>query len=477
MSFASYMRGNVGEFALVALCAWALAGVGLNAFFLDGLAAALGYGGRLALVGFVVLVLVGLLYAVSYKRSRLALGVVVYALAVAALVAVSVLLSTGGAPYEDVEGNYLYFAVVVCASSTGCFALTRTLAGCAGWLAAVSLVCSAVQAFYESGEVVLSIVAVLTSLALIVHRNFRLGLERATSAQRPSHLRNFVAAVVPVAVVGAVAAGLWVGVIAPMAPGEVKVALITDYRSLPIEEYKGTAEEYPVLDTSMTSENLVDGERYTSDLRPPKEDPASDVVIDGRAMLEQDLEQAVADAASAGDAQAEGAQSGGAVEDVLDDEDQNPEWDTQSYTDEFPWALLAILVALLAVAVVLAYFLGRRAWRMRKLESILALSPREQVAELYRFQLARLARLGMPVPDGVTLSEFSASNARKLEMLDEEARVAFTDVTRIYEACAYGAVEPSEDEVVRLCAYYLGFWKGARAYLGNVRYFFQSFRL
>jgi hypothetical protein len=77
----------------------------------------------------------------------------------------------------------------------------------------------------------------------------------------------------------------------------------------------------------------------------------------------------------------------------------------------------------------------------------------------------------------MTLGEYANSSARSMDMFTEETRVAFGDLTKTYEASAYGRCVPTEDEIVPFVAYYLSFWKAARTHLGNLRYFFRSFRL
>lgn len=470
MTFGRYMRSALGECILVVLAAWSVCTVAMNAFYLDGMREALGYWGRSLLALGAVSVLAGVLYFAAWNRRRMAAGLVIYAVLVAALLFASVVLSSGENPYEDAEGNFLYLAALLAVATTACFALSRTLAGCAVWFAAAAISCSVVQAFYESGEVAMSMVAVFSSLALIVHRNFRLGLLRAESAGMPSHGRMFWASVAPVAAVAAVALLAWFAVIAPMSPDVAKVTLVTDYRQLPVDELKGTAEERPVLNYDMKTENLIDGFRYTTD--DLKEDPQSDVEVDARSMLEQQLQQRV-DAMGAVD----GGSSGSGSREDFDWDAPDEEYDPISWSETFPWIAVGVALAVLLVAAVTAYFVGRRVRRRRRLEHMLCLPPRAQVEAIYQFLISRMERVGLAVPDGVTLGEYARASARQMEVMDDETKVAFADVTAAYERCAYGHVEPTEDDVVPLAAYYLGFWRAARAHLGSVKYFFKSFRL
>ncbi len=470
MRLSQYLKQNLGEFALMLISAGAVATVGLNAFFLDGLAQTLGYAGRAALAFLVVAALLLVLYVASFRRRQLAAGILMYVAVLAVLVTLAFAFSTGESVYDDVEGNYLYFVFVTVASATGCFALTRTLAGSALWFASASFACAAVQALYQTEEIAMSLLAVLSALALIVHRNFRLGLARADAAKAPSPSRNFAASALPVAVVGALALAVWFLIIVPLNPAVAKITLVVDYRRLPIEELKGTAEERPVLNYDMTSQNLVDGFYYTTD--DLKEDQSSSVTIDAASLLEQQLRQQVTNLSDN-----LGNDSGGGTRETLDEESLNPEYDAVSWSERFPWIILTIVLALVAVACIVAFFVGRRVHRTRRLKRMLSLPPRRQVEELYTFELSRLSRLGFKVPTGATLSEFAVRTERQMDMITEETQVGFGTITHAYEACAYGRHEPSEDEVVPLVAYYLRLWKAARVHLGPFKYFFRSFRL
>lgn len=463
MTLGKYLKSNVGEYLLLLLSAWSVSVVGFNAFHLDGMVESAGYAARALLALAVTAVLLASLYVASYRRKRLVTGVVAYAALLALFVTAALLLSSGDSPYDDVEGNYLYLVLVMAFASTGGFLLTRTLAGSALWFVACAFACSVVQAFYETEEVAMSVIAALTALALIVHRNFRLGLARADAAQRPSHAGTFAASALPVFAVGAFALVAWFAVIAPLNPGVQKIILLTDYRQLPIEELKGTADEHPVINYDMKSDNLVDGFFYTTD--DLKEDPNSSTVIDARSVLEQQLQQA------------QDAASGSGTNESLAQDSPESEYDVVSWSEVIPWIIGAIIAVALVIIAIVAYFVVRRRLRMRRLRGMLSQPPREQVESLYLFLLGRLGRLGFRVPAGMTLADFAVSSARSMDMLTEETRVAFGDLTKTYQACVYGRREPTEDEVVPFVAYYLSFWKAVRTHLGNLRYFFTSFRL
>lgn len=160
--------------------------------------------------------------------------------------------------------------------------------------------------------------------------------------------------------------------------------------------------------------------------------------------------------------------------DPTDDEDQ---WDPQSYHESFPWWILVVVIAALCVAGTIGYFVGRRVVRTRRLRKWLALPPREGAERIYLFLLGRLSRVGFKMSQGATLSEFSESSARQMDMIAHETGVPFSEITDTCQRCSYGRSDPPDDDLVPLAAFYQGFWKGARTHLGNWKYFLKSFRL
>ena len=310
--------------------------------------------------------------------------------------------------------------------------------------------------------------AALLGLALIVHKNVRVGLENADVAKGPSEAGSVAMSASPAIFVGLIALAVWFLVIAPLNPGVAKITLITDYKQLPIEELRGTAQEHPTLNFDMTTQNLTDGFYYTTD--DLVEDPTSSVTIDAASMLEQQLEQEVQDSGA-------GSGSGGGEREGFSEEANEEVYDTVSYTQTFPVIIVAIIVVALIIAAIVAYFIIRRRLRMKRLLGYLDMPMRQQIENIYAFLLERMERIGLGVPTGSTLGEFMGSSVKQMSVLDDETCVEFAQLTRMYEACAYGHVEPTEDDVVPFAAYYLNFWKAARAHLGTFKYFFKSFRL
>ena len=467
MTAFGYLRDRLGEFLLVLLCSWAVASVAMNGFFLDGIMEQAGYGARLGMCLGVCLVLCLMLYFAAGMKSRVA-GTVLFAVVAALLVVAALGASAGEAVYADEEGNYLYFVLVPLVSCAACFLLSRTLAGSMAWFVAASFSCSVIQAFYQSGELVLSVVAAIGSVALVVYRNFSIGVRGAQLKDGSASRMALPVSVAPAIITAGIALVMWFVVIAPLSPGVLDVKLITEYFRLPIEEYVGTAQEQPVINYDMTSDNLVDGEFYTTD--DLQIDSESSVVVEATSIAEQLEAMGIQGTGS-------GSSSGGGTRTEFDEQDEDQNFDPFSYTQDISFVLLWILAILAIIALVALLFMLRRRRRMDRLVGYLNQDPNSQIVLLYRFIYERLRRIGFPQPEGMTLREFASSSSRSMDMLTEEVGVSFQALTETYIACVYGDYEPTEDDVVPFVSYYLRFWKAARAYLGNFRYFFKSFRL
>lgn len=444
------------ELLLVWLSAWSVSVVGFNAFFLES--ASMKLPASLLLTG----ALTGILLGGKGSAAKSAAKVMAYLAVSAATIMTCLGLSTGDAPYADAEGNCFYFAVVAVACPAAAYLLTRTTRRCAAWFAVTAFTCSLVEAFYQRGELVFSIFAVLATLTLCIYRNFQTGAGQAGGDGGATGFCTSLAAACL-----AIGAGIavWALVIAPLNPGVIKVTLVTDYRQLPIVQLKGVANQQPTLDYSLSSNQLTGGERYTTD---DLYKGVSDIVVSAKSVLDK--------LAAGGQGQA-GQGDGGGSSGTLDRDSTQQDYDARSYTASVAPALIAlVVVAVLAALIALAIVLRRRS-RARRLARMLAQEPLQQMESIYLFLLRRLARMGFTVPAGMTLTEFAAAQQRRMAVLDAETGVSFARLTDVYVERTCARTEPNKDELAGFVAYYLGFHKAARAYLGRFKYFFKQFRL
>jgi hypothetical protein len=458
-NFMRYLRFSAGDFVLVWLSAWFTSIVGFNAFYLDAATA------RLPLSALVCALLVFVLFAAAYDRKHLAAGIVGYLVVSGILIGLCLTFSAGESPYDDVEGNFLYLGVVMVVVSAAAFLLTRRLATSACWFIACAFACSLIQAFYQRGEILFSILSVLVALALIVYRNFHMGILQADAAGGASPKANMLVSLGSVAVAVGAAVLVWVFIIAPLNPGVFKITLITDYRQLPIVEVKGVANQQPTLNYDLTSKNLVDGTRYTTD---DFYKGVSDTILNAKSVL---------DSIAAGGQAQNGSGNDAGTQGTLNPNSTQQQYNAQSYTQDFPLGII-ILIVIAAIAALVAFFvILRRHRRKKRLDRFLSQEPLQQLESLYLFLLGRLGRIGFACPEGMTLTEFSRASAKRMAPLDAETRVSFAKLTDTYVARTCERTAPTEDELVPFVAYYLSFWKAAHRYLGHVKYFFKSFRL
>ena len=169
MSLGAYLKSSVWEFALLLVSCWCLGVVIMDGFYVDEW---LQFGAA-PLLSTAVLLLA--LYLAAWRHDRMPVGIVATVVVVAVLVGGSMALSTAGSSYDDVFGNYLWAAVVVVLCTLAGFALTRTLAGAGAWFVVCIFLCSLVQALFETGRVGFPFAVLVTALAMVVYRNFRIG--------------------------------------------------------------------------------------------------------------------------------------------------------------------------------------------------------------------------------------------------------------------------------------------------------------
>ena len=446
---------------LVWLSAWAAACVCLNAFYAAD-AVAFGPLVAAAVTGVAAIALTW----ICDDRSRWVPGGIAAAVAVMVCLAACTALSTSENPLSDEAGSWLYVVAPMLACGVACPLLTRSLAGSGVWLVASGFACGAAEALYRGGDVVYVALCVLAGIALCVHANVRGAGRGAAIAESTAGARAGTVLGAPLACVAA-ALVLWFAVIAPLGPPSIHITLFEEYKRLPYEFVEGVAQIDPTFDFSLTGDQLVEGLTYTTDDLVEGDDGKE---IDAKSLAEQT--QAPEDDAKTG-----GGNSGGSHE-TIDQESMEEQFDPISYSVEYPWWLLLLLIPLALIAAIVAFFVLRRRRRSQWLAHVLDdLPPGEQVKEMYLFLTSRLARIGFKVPPGMTLAEFSRNNARRMDGLRDETKVPFSECTAVYERCAYGNVEPTDEECVVLVAWCSSFWRAARAHLGSVRYFFKSFRL
>ena len=447
-----YLKSAIWDFVLVLTASSGLCYTLLNCFYT---APDLQYGPIPAVICAVVTLA---LFAVSSSRKSLCIGVPILVVATIGVWIGAASMTPGGAYLDDTESNYLIFAMCTTLTASGCYVLSRRVGSAALLFIAGSFLTALVQFLYQRFDALWAIVFVASSLALIVFKNYQLALRASTSVRKIAFAPGFAVALATTAVAVGLGCGIWFGVIAPLDPPAAQIKLITEHRALETIRVKGVADLYQIPNLDMTSDQTNDDERTTDDI---KESPnGRHVEATGNEDAENDPEDADKVAGSA---------FSGINLDMTDDM-----FDFLNY--EQVHIALAI-AALLVVAAIVAYFVGRRVRRNRRLERVKQLPPSEQVRILYPFIVSKFERLGWGVVPGQTLSDYALANAATVEQFDAAAGVSFAELTQDYQASAYGGHELGVEASERLSSYYNAFWKACRRKLGSFRYFFKSFRL
>ena len=442
-----YLKSALWEFILVFVAALSLCYTLLNGFYIDP---ALQYSPIPAVV--VAVCLLALFFIGSNKRFMLPGGIIYAVVMVIAWIAGAA--STGAeAILVDNEANYLIFVMVATLTATGCYLLSRGRTSAVILFIVSAFLIGLIQMFYGRFELVWTILLVLSTLALIIYKNYQMVLHDAQSVQKLSFVPGFAVAVCATVVAVGVGIGLWFGVIAPLNPGAVEIKLITEYRALETVEVRGTSDEYQIPNLDMTSDQTNDDARTTDDIKE---------AMDGERI------PATGDADSdPNDGDSQGSFMGLNLDSLQD------AFDMQSHPNNWP----LLLIFLLPILAIIAYFVLRRSWRVHRLNQMRALGPDGEFEQVFLFLIERFRRVGIRVPEGQTMLEFGVSSAGAMHWYNEESKENFADLCASYTTMAYGTRPVTDGDVSAIETFYTSFWKAARKQLGNVKYFFKSFRL
>lgn len=439
-----YLRSALGDFLLTLAVAVSLCYVLLNGFYA---APELQYSPLPALMVGACLVA---LFALAYNKRTARIGGVAYAVALVVCWAAAASLTPDNGYLQDNEANYLIFAMCCTLCATGCFLLTRRRLSASLLFIGGCFAIALVQFLYERNEVAWTVAFVLASLALLVNRNYLTSVHGASTVRKASFAAGTLVALGIAAASVGVGLAVWFGVIAPLNPGALEVKLITEHQALETVEVRGTANVVQVPNLNMTSDQLIDDERTTDDIKESAK---------GRPTPATGAPQEVDPAGEAG-------AFSGIDLDVADDlfDMRGPELSVP----------VLVVIALALIALLVAYFVGRRVLRAKRLERWEALGTAERVQAAYLFLVGRLGRMGIAVAPGQTQGEFARANANTLLLFEEASGVPFAALAQCYEASVYGRQEPSGEQWECFKSFYGSFWRACRQKLGTGKYLIKS---
>ena len=443
----SYMKYALWDFLLVALAACALTYSLLDGFYVDE---GLQYG-PLPAVGVIVCLVI--LYVVAADKRRMLIGGIAYAAILVVVWLVSIAMTPDGQIFVDNQENYLIFAMVITLTATVSFLVTRNLVGTALFFIVGAFLSGFIELFYQRQEVVCTVLFVFATLALLVYKNYQKSMLSSMSLNKVTFLPGIGVAFVSTLVAVLLGVGLWFGVIAPLNPQAAQIKLITEYRALETLQVHGTSMEYQRPLTDMTSDQTNNDSRTTDDIVESQNGTRWPATGD----TEQDPN----------DGEQNSAFMGLNLDSIVD------AFNTQGN----PAAWLLLFLPLLIVALIVGYFLWRRANRKKRLEKFAALGPDEEFKAVFLFLLEKLKRIGISVPNGQTMLEFGTSSENAVYRFDVESGVSMKSLAACYSETAYGKKSVEEGDVKAVEAYYNAFWKACRKQLGNLKYFFKAFVL
>lgn len=447
MNMGMYLRMSIWDFLLVCIAGVSLTYVMLDSFYINP---TLQFS---VLPGIIAVVVLAVLFLIAFNGRTARIGGAVFAVCCVIAVVVAIALSPSNF-ISDSEQTYFYFALVVILVPLLTFGLSRSHVGSVVLFGAGAFICAWMQFFYEFYEIVWTLLFVISALMLVIYKNYQQCARSATSVRKLSFSAGFVVALCAVGAAVGLACIAWFGIIAPLNPEALEIKLITEYRALEEVEVLGTSSEEMMPNMDLTSDQTTKLERSTDDLIEDEngtEMPAREVPV------------------KSSEEQKSGTFMG------IDIESVTQVFDPKTYDETiFPWWLLSLLIIPLLIVV---YFVARRVYRGVWLRRIQKLPYDEQVSQIFLFLIGKFERIGISVPEGMTLSEFARNNQETMSFFTKLSGVSFVALTDAYVSSVYGKREMTALNAEQFAHFYKSFWKAARKKLGNLRYFVKSFRL
>lgn len=357
---------------------------------------------------------------------------------------------TSNGALNDVEENYVIFALVTVVVPVLAFLLSRRRWGLVVLLVAGSLACGLIQFLYrdwltqhaglQAATVFLAAVG-----ALFVYQSYRSALYGAQRARSTSFPLAFGFSLLVGALCVACGLGVFYGVVDGLGLQTPEVKLFERYAAQPVEEVTGV---YDVQE--------VEGDETTDELSEEEKETNASAL----AGIQPDE---LADSLGS-------SQVGGALAQALGYSSADPAQEFRAIGYFILTSLVLLLALLVALALVAAVLLRRRQ-RQRRLARIARQPAAWQVRWLYRYLLRCLKRLGIERPPQLTPLEYAREYERVLRPFAcEEEGIDFMDVTRAYVLAAYSQQQPSPRQLEQVRTYYRRFFEHARLHVGKVRW-------
>ncbi len=410
------------------------------------------YRGNVLLIAGLCLPLLLVMFAGSWSKKAVAFSVAGVVVLTIAYTAVATALSPDPALFtaegvNDVEGNYVIFAIVVCVTTVVAYLLSRRTVGLVFLLVLSIIACGAVQFLYrewvsDNPGIAATIAALLGLGMLFVYQCYRQSVYSANRVKRTSFAGAFGFSAIVALVCVLVGAGAFYGVVAGLDLETPAYKPFETHVSPPVDEL---ANDYERQDSKDDDKSDVTDDDMQQTNEP--DEGGEDVGSGGLGILQGSFVQAAAQQLAG-----------------YDPNDPEQDYKNIAYL-VLTWEFVILIV--LAILAVLAAVLLQRYRRTLRLKRIASKSPAYQAWYLYTFLLGRLKRMKINKPDHLTPLEFAVGFSKPmLPFTRGTDGVDFVDVSSIYQDAAFGGVQPTVEDMGDLHAYYRAFFKNAREYVG-----------
>lgn len=451
MSVRDYFKSIIGEFIILWMTTWALA-YNVECGFVTGD----GYLKNPALLMLIVAGVLAVLYAVSYSKRTLVIGLPLCIVALVVALVICVVASGGQNVFNDVEGNLFLFVVIAIIVSALCFAASRARWGTIALAVVGAITCCLIEFMYEEYHAVPMVIFVLAAMALVIYQQYRRGL-KGTDTVRSAFGSATGLAIGVAAIVGLLGVGIFFVVVAPLNPPAQEIKLFTEYLALEELPRRGTNAELAITDPDLTS-TLTNEEEQEAQQDEEQED-------------EQDANQ---DEGTQMNPLSSSMQSVGQAVGYAADTTVEAFNLFTSQLKPWQWVLLIILLILLLLSPIFI----KKGLRKRFYNNALESSPRDYVKQLYERFMRDFDRMGIKRNAQATPYEYAYNNDKALmDFSENDAGASFALITLIFMKASFGTDPLTAADILACDGFYRSFYRNCRVHVGRLRYVRLFFRL
>ncbi len=359
---------------------------------------------------------------------------------------------------SDVPGNYIIFVVVIAVDAVLSFLLSRRAVGLVFLLIAAVIACGVIQFLYREWIVdepgILATLVVIGAVGmLLIYHCYKQSVYSANRVKRTSFVGVTAFSALLAVVCVLVGVGVFYGVIQASGLQTPEIKFFEEYVSPPVDEKANDYERVQTEGDDTSSETSDEESETNQEGEGGTNETPQDII-----------ESALRESAIAGVI----AQLAGVDMGSTDEGDQAAAWVILRIT--------ALIIALLIIAAIVAIILLQRYRRTWRLKRIADRTNAYQAWFLYTFLLGRLKRLGIRKADHLTPLEFAVGYSKAMMPFTRDTGgVDFVEVSLVYQDAVFGGIQPDDERLDRVRAYYRAFFKNARIYVGWPKWIIWKF--